>query len=72
MEKMLGENSICLILIMTDLIINTDNGNICCGTCKHNKSCENYLNHKDRTDWVCGLYQSGGSAIKQLNLFDDK
>ena len=57
---------------MTDLIINTDNGNICCGTCKHNKSCENYLNHKDRTEWVCGLYQSGGSAIKQLNLFDDK
>ena len=57
---------------MTNLIINIDDyPNACCGTCKHNKTCDNYLNHKERTDWVCGLYQSGGSAIKQLDLFGD-
>ena len=57
---------------MTNLIINIDDYlNACCGTCKHNKTCDNYLNHKERTDWVCGLYQSGGSAIKQLNLFGE-
>ena len=57
---------------MTNLIINIDDyPNACCGTCKHNKTCDNYLNHKERTEWVCGLYQSGGSAIKQLDLFGE-
>lgn len=56
----------------SNLVINTaDYPNACCGTCKHNKQCENYLNHKERIDWVCGMYQSGGSSIKQLDLFGD-
>lgn len=57
---------------MSDLVINIkDYPNACCGTCKHNKSCENYLIHKDRIKWLCGLYQPGGSAIKQLSLFGE-
>ena len=35
--------------------------------------CKAYLKlHKDRTEWVCGLYQQGGSAIKQLDLFGEE
>ena len=61
-----------MTLIMSDLIINIDDyPNACCGTCKHNKQCDNFLTHKDRTEWICGLYQNGGSAIKQLDLFGD-
>ena len=57
---------------MTKLILNIDDyPNACCGTCKHNKTCDNFLTHKERTEWICGLYQNGGSAIKQLDLFGE-
>ena len=57
---------------MTKLILNIeDNPSACCGTCKHNKTCDNFLKHKERIEWICGFYQSGGSAIKQLDLFGD-
>lgn len=55
---------------MSDLIINIDKKeNACCGTCKHNKQCENYL-FKKHNDWLCGLYEKGGNAREQLSLFD--
>ena len=37
-----------------------------------NYHCDHYLTHKERINWVCGLYQSGGNAIKQLDLFKDE
>lgn len=56
---------------MSDLIINVnDCPNACCGNCKHNKNCENYQSNPHH-DWLCGLYQKGGSSIKQLSLFGD-
>lgn len=56
---------------MSNLIINIDDfPNACCGTCKNNKTCLNYLVNQ-KVDWICGLYQQGGTSIKQLSLFGE-
>lgn len=57
---------------MSNLIINIDNFETspCCGNCRHNTTCDNFINQK-HNDWLCGLYQSGGKSVKQLSLFGD-
>ena len=44
-----------------------ENPHACCGTCKHNKNCENYK----KNNWICSLWQDGGTAREQLSLFGD-